>query len=167
MNEVRLIYWALVIALGIASVLELSSGTPTATKTLPINHKIQPGDLETNAIAALNNYYVRRLATARQKVTRDMVSDAPGPAVIESGFAVIVNLERKAADDLHLQEGELVQIRSGKQDLGKPGPLRALTCDEARCTAVIGFDQAPNFDPKLLRGSELARPPPPIPPAGD
>jgi hypothetical protein len=161
-NAIRLGYWLLVVVLGAWSVVELFPSPPTATKALATNHKIELGDLQTGQIAAMTGRYLRRSVRSDERVTEDMLSESETPPLMPSGFAAVVNLTRQRVEDLRLREGSVVQIKSGPQDLGKPGPIRALVCDPSRCTVVVSVDAAPPFDPRLLNGAELERPPVPL-----
>ena len=156
MNVIRIAYWIIVIMLGVWSVIATSRPTvPTAAQDLDVNHKIKPGDLQTPQIADLMNHYLRKAVKPGAPVTSDMVGEKAGVPVIESGFAVIVNVSRALREQRNIHEGDVVRIKSGDQLLGDPGVVQAVTCDESRCAIAIGLDKAPHFEPKALQGAEV------------
>lgn len=158
MNGVRIAYWIIVIALGVwSSIAATRSTAPTATQALDVNHKIKPGDLQTPEIAALTNRYLRRPVKPGEAVTSDMVGEKASEPVIDSGFAVIVNVSRDYIAQRGIHEHEMVQIKSGRQPLGDPGTVRAVVCDESRCAIAVGFDKAPSFDAKALQGAYVEK----------
>src|SRR5581483_11833624 len=83
---------------------------PQATKKLEKNHKIEIGDLQTDATAALTGKFLTREIAAAKPVPADAVADKPVQPPIANTVATLVSMsvvERKAQN---ITKGQDVQV---------------------------------------------------------
>ena len=146
-------------------ILERSPDTPTAVRTLEVNHKLTEDDLRTEAIAALAGKYLKTRVDAGKPVTPNMVERARIDTALPPSLAAVIAMPRKTVDERLLEKGAKVRILLS--NLMLPGVLIDKRCDEQLCTLIASLADLPPQTMKPLDFSKadvlLAAPEPGAP----
>jgi hypothetical protein len=122
---------------------------PTATRTLLVNERLLPGDLETSQTAAMTGRYAKEVIEAGRPVTQAMLSDRPVPPPLGSALAAIVVMPDALRRSRHIGKGTEVQIMRGPTVVAA-GKVLDPQCDTKVCSVIVGLADKPAFDPAAL-----------------
>jgi hypothetical protein len=142
-----------------------SAPTPVARQDLKADHKLEPGDLQTEQTAALIGRFLRRDVGLGNPITPDMISAQRLPPRIANTIAAIVTVPQETAQKRGIVEGAAVLVTQNGKPLTAAGKVVGLDCDEQACTITVALPKTPGqtIDPDAVLSADIELAPPPAP----
>lgn len=139
-----LVYAVVVIVVASLIAQRAEGPPPTASRTLPLNHRIVAGDLETPLIReAMGRYVVAEVPQGRPVRPED-TSATLRPPKASNALAALINVSAAGVAKLGpLKAGDPVQICAGNTAYGGASRLISVDCDAASCAIWLWLDNPP------------------------